>query len=157
MADEKPPPALFRRMQAASPPPARNGAPWQTGLTLDGEPFYPVGALDRLADVEHPAGATNLDQPAPDTFVLDWTFDIPGDQHTISIPGDGEGQRLLSIPYWGPATEKTVDYYVTHRVEWAEQPADAWVAVSFDGFYPKERDSADILIPLGACDELCPS
>ncbi|WP_133872044.1 hypothetical protein [Paractinoplanes brasiliensis] len=149
-------------MQAASPPPTRKGAPWQTGLTLDGQPFDPDGSCDRLAEVEHPAGATNLDQPTPDTVVLDWTFDIRREQATITMPGDDEGQYLLSIPYWNPAAAagttvtQTVDYYATHRVEWTKAPLDDWVAVSFDDFYPKDRDSADILIPLGDCDELCP-
>jgi hypothetical protein len=156
-------PALFRRMQAVSPPPLRLGAPWPTGLTLDGRPFNPAGPLDRLADVEHPEGAANLDTPDPDTVILDWMFDVPRDQHTVTMPGDDEGKYLLSIPYWNPAEEsggtvtKTVDYFATHRVDWAKKPTDDWVAVSFDNFWPKERDSADLLIPLGDCDDLCPT
>ena len=162
MAEDNPAPALFRRMQVASPPPSRKGAPWATGMSLDDQPFDPDGPLDRLDDVRHPEGADNLDQPAPETVVLDWTFEIPREQHTVTMPGDDKGKFLLSIPYWNPAeaaggeVTKDVDYYATHRVEWAKQPEANWVAVSFDGFFPKERDSADILIPLGACDELCP-
>ncbi|WP_249998131.1 hypothetical protein [Actinoplanes sp. M2I2] len=161
MADENPPPVLFRRIQAASPPPTRQGAPWHTGLTLDGKPFLPDGPTDRLAHVQHPEGAANLDTPAPDTVILNWMFDIPRHQHTITAPGDDENKLLLSIPYWNPAEAtgqtitQTVDYYATHRVEWTQKPETDWVAVSFDDFFPKDRDSADILIPLGECDQLC--
>jgi hypothetical protein len=163
ITDDNPAPALFRRMQAASPPPARKGTPWQTGMTLDGRPFDPDGPLDRLADVEHPEAADNLDTPDPDSIVLDWTFDIPRERHTVVMPGDDDGKFLLAVPYWNPAKEsgttitKTVDYYATHRVDWAKKPTDDWVAVSFDNFWPKERDSADLLIPLGDCDDLCPT
>src|SRR5689334_12039278 len=124
LAKDNPPPALFRRMQAASPPPTRQGAPWATGLTVDGRPFDPDGELGRLDKVQHPEGAVNLDSPAPETVVLDWTFEVPRDQHTVTMPGDDEGTFLLSVPYWNPAeagggsVTKTVDYYATHRVAW---------------------------------------
>jgi hypothetical protein len=156
-------PALFRRLQAASPPPARKGNPWQTGMTLDGEPFDPAASRDRLADVKHPEGADNLDTPDPDTVILDWMFDIPRERHTVTMPGDDDGKFLLSIPYWNPAEEtghdvtQTVEYHATHRIEWGKAPTDDWIAVSFDNFWPKERDSADLLIPLGDCDDLCPT
>ena len=161
LAEDNPAPALFRRIQVASPPPTRKGEPWQTGLTLDGQPFDTADAVHRLADVRHPEGAVNLDQPSPETIVLDWMLEIPRRKHTVIAPGEDEGKLLLSIPYWNPAEasggsiSKAVDYYATHRVEWTKQPEDDWVAVSFDSFFPKERDSADILIPLGECDDLC--
>jgi len=162
LAEDNPPPVMFRRVQAASPPPTRKGARWTTGLTLDGKPFDPSGPLDRLAEVEHPEDAESLDTPDPETLVLDWVFDVPREQHTIAMPGDDKGEYLLSIPYWNPAADgeavtRTVDYFATHRVNWATEPQADWVAVSFDGFYPKERDSADVLIPLGNCDDQCPS
>jgi hypothetical protein len=162
LAEDDPAPTLFRRIHAASPPPSRKGAPWSTGMTLDGKPFDPTGPLDRLAEVSPQDGADNLDAPEPDTMVLDWVFDIPRRQHTVTMPGDDQGRYLLSVPYWTPATDgqtvtRNVDYFATHRVDWATKPQADWVAVSFDGFYPKERDSADVLIPLGDCDEHCPT
>ncbi|MFC7534232.1 hypothetical protein [Actinoplanes sp. GCM10030250] len=163
VAVDDPPPALFRRVQAVSPPPTRKGAPWQSGMTLDGKPFDPAGPLDRLAEVQNTEGAGNLDTPAPDTVVLDWMFDVPRDeQHEVSIPGHDGDRYLLSVPYWNPATvagravTKTVDYFATHRVDWSRTPESDWVAVSFDDFFPKDRDSADVLVPLGGCDEHCP-
>ncbi|BBH69203.1 hypothetical protein ACTI_58880 [Actinoplanes sp. OR16] len=155
VAADDPPPALFRRIQAVSPPPTRGGAPWQTGMTLDGRQFDPRGPLDRLADVTTDEGSAGLDVPDPETAILDWMFDVPRDPHTMAIPGADEGRYLLSVPYWNPRTDQTADYFATHRIDWATPPQDDWVAVSFDGFYPKDRDSADILIPLGACDENC--
>ncbi|MFC7534233.1 hypothetical protein [Actinoplanes sp. GCM10030250] len=164
VAVDGPPPALFRRVQAVSPPPTRVGAPWQSGMTLDGKPFDPSGPLDRLAEVENTEGTGNLDTPEPETVVLDWMFDVPRDeQHPVSIPGHDQGRYLLSVPYWNPAevagraVTKTVDYFATHRVDWNGTPQSDWVAVSFDDFAPKDRDSADVLIPLGACDDHCPS
>jgi hypothetical protein len=129
---------------------------------LDGTPFDPTEPADRLAEVKHEEGIGGLDAPEPDTVVLDWYFDIPRSPRSVDFPGDDEGRYLLSIPYWNPATEsgepvtKHVDYSATHRIDWAKTPQSPWVAVSFDKFYPAERDSADILIPLGACDHLCP-
>ena len=163
VTDDNPPPALFRRLQAASPPPARKGAPWQTGMTLDGDPFDPAGPLDRLAEVQHEDGVDGLDMPDPENVVLDWWFDVPRNPQTVAFPGEDQARYLLSVPYWKPVTgagdtvTKTVDYFATHRVDWGKQPQSPWVAVSFDGFWPAERDSADVIIPLGACDELCPS
>ncbi|MET0419027.1 MAG: hypothetical protein ABW022_23690 [Actinoplanes sp.] len=162
VADDNPPPALFRRLQAASPPPTRKGAPWQATMTLDGQPFDPTGPLDRLAEVKNEEGADSLDAPEPETVVLDWYFDVPRNRHTVAFPGEDEGRYLLSIPYWNPVTEtgqtvtKEVDYFATHRVPWAKKPKSTWVALSFDNFWPTERDSADLLIPLTTCDPSCP-
>jgi hypothetical protein len=163
LTDDNPPPALFRRMQAVSPPSARKGAPWQTGMTLDGKPFDPTGPLDRLAEVQNPDGADSLDMPEPENVVLDWLFDVPRNRQTVAFPGDDEGRYLLSIPYWNPVpasgetVTKDVEYFATHRVDWGKKPQSNWVAVSFDAFWPAERDSADVIIPLGDCDKLCPS
>jgi hypothetical protein len=127
VSDDNPPPALFRRLQAVSPPPARKGAPWQTGMTLAGRPLDPAGPRDRLADARHQDGVAHLDVPKPETVVLDWWFDVPHNRRTVEFPGD-----------------------------WGTKPQSDWVAVSFDAFWPAERDSADVIIPLGDCDEHCP-
>ncbi|WP_436532442.1 hypothetical protein [Actinoplanes sp. HUAS TT8] len=158
------PPALFRRMQAVSPPPSRrDGTPWQAGMTLDGKPFDPAGPRNRLAEVEHAEDVDGLGAPEPETVVLDWMFDVPRERQTVAMPGEDAGRFLLSVPYWQPASDsgktvsKTVEYFGTHRVEWAQRPRSEWVAVSFDGFWPAERDSADMIIPLGDCDDRCPA
>src|SRR5687768_17033227 len=70
VADENPPPVLFRRLQAVSPPPTRKGAAWHTGMTLDGKPFDPAGSRDRLVHVKHREGVDSLDAPEPENVVL---------------------------------------------------------------------------------------
>jgi hypothetical protein len=162
LADENPPPALFRRLQAASPPPSRNGEPWYTGLSLDGKPFQPSSFADRLAEVKYDEGAASLDAPDPQRIVLDRHFRIPRQQQTMAFPGPDCGRYLTSIDYWSPippsadATVEQVEYYDTFRMEWDRAPVGDWVAVSFDAFWPPERDSADLIIPLGDCDGHCP-
>ncbi|WP_436532448.1 hypothetical protein [Actinoplanes sp. HUAS TT8] len=132
-------------------------------MTLDGEPFDPDGPLDRLAEVQHAEDINGLDTPQPETVVLDWMFDVPRERQAMVMPGEDEGRYLLSVPYWQPvsasgeAVSKTVEYFGTHRVEWAQKLQSEWVAVSFDGFWPAERDSADLIIPLGGCDDQCPA
>ncbi|MBL7255460.1 hypothetical protein [Paractinoplanes lichenicola] len=160
------PEALFRRVQAASPPPRRNGEPWYAGMTLAGEPFRPdvVTGADRLAAVEHEEGVPSLDAAEPETIVLDEWIRVgqPDEPKTIAFPGADRGQFLLSIGYWSPipegekSTEKEVRYYGEYRMDWSRVPEGRWVAVSFDAFWPPERDSADMIIPIGACDSSCP-
>ncbi|GIF04950.1 hypothetical protein [Actinoplanes siamensis] len=159
----KPPPALFRRVQVASPPPLRDGEPWQMGLTLDDKPFLPGVPSDRLAEVRVEEGVPALDLPDPSSIVLDRWFDIPRQRATIAFPGPDSGQYLLSVQYWNPVpadgqtVTRDVDYHGTYRLDFDRRPAGDWIAVSFDAFWPPERDSADILIPLGECDENCPA
>jgi hypothetical protein len=164
LAEDNPPPALFRRVQAVSPPPDRDGDRWQTGMTLDGRPFDPQDEHDRerLGDVQGQEGASSLDVPEPEKIVLDLWFDVPREQQTGSVPEPDRGRYLLSIPYWKPrnpsgaAVPRTIEYSATHRMDWARRPEDDWVAVSFDAFWPPERDSADLIVLLGDCDERCP-
>src|SRR3954471_10571307 len=63
LATENPPPALFRRLVAASPPPSRAGAPWQTGMTLDGRLFDPSDRSAELDKVRYDEGTASLDAP----------------------------------------------------------------------------------------------
>jgi hypothetical protein len=163
LAEDNPPPALFRRVQAASPPPAREGDLWQTGLTIDGTPFDPQQHFTRLGDVQTPEGARPLDLPQPEEIVLDLLFSVPRQRQTMTFPGDDRGKYLLSVPYWKPpadsgdAATRQVEYFATHRLQWTKQPQDRWVALSFDAFWPAERDSADVIIRLGDCDDRCPA
>ena len=162
LATENPPPALFRRIQAASPPPDRDGAPWETGMTLDGRPFAPDIQID-LTEVKHDEGVPSLDLPDPEQIVLDRWFSVPRQAQSMAFPGSDRGRYLLSIPYWRPAIPPSQDdaveeleYYDTFAMEWDRRPEGDWVAVSFDAFWPPERDSTDLIIPVRECDERCP-
>ncbi len=160
---DNPPPALFRRVQVASPPPGRAGRPWWTGMTLDGKPYQPNGLAERLAEVRHEDGIPSLDAADPDSVVLDRMVTMPRRQHTMSFPGEDIGRYLCSIFYWtgipphATHADVTVEYYEKYRLDWERTPEDGWVAVSLDGFWPPERDSGDIIIPIGDCDEECPT
>jgi hypothetical protein len=162
IAENSPPPAMFRRLQAASPPPTREGAPWHEGLTLDGGPFRPDVSSYRLDEVRFGDGLASLDPPEPETVVLDQWFTVPRQRHVMAFPGEDHGRFLVSIDYWNAVPEsveeieKEVQYYDTYRMDWDRRPEGDWVAVSFDAFWPPERDSADLLIPLGECDDECP-
>ena len=162
LAGENPPPALFRRLQVSSPPPGRDGTAWQTGMTLDGKPFHPDDLSGRLAEVQHDEGLASLDLADPEKIVLDRWFSVPRERHPMSFPGPDRGRYLLSIGYWSPvpasgeSVTRDVEYYGSYRMDWVRRPAEDWVALSFDAFWPPERDSADLIIPLGECDELCP-
>ncbi len=160
------PPALFRRIQVASPPPARGGEPWYTGMTLAGGPFRPdvVPGGDELADVGHETGIPSLGAAEPRTVVLDeWIrMERLDEPRPVTFPGDDRGHYVLSIDYWSPiadgetSAERALRYYGEYRLGWSRVPEGAWVAISFDAFWPPERDSADLIIPLGACDSECP-
>ncbi|MFF5083159.1 hypothetical protein ACFY36_39460 [Actinoplanes sp. NPDC000266] len=160
IAESNPPSALYRRVLAASPPPKREGAAWHTGLSLDGKPFQPDAFSDRLAEVVPDEGVPSLDVPEPETVVLDQMITVSRTPGTMSFPGRDHGKYVLSTRYWSPQVDtaevsKDVDYYGEFRLNWNRPPAGPWVAVSLDGFWPAERDSADVVIPLGACDSSC--
>ncbi|GID29266.1 hypothetical protein C8E87_1045 [Paractinoplanes brasiliensis] len=158
------PPAFFRRIQVVSPPPTRAGKSWYSGMTLFDEPFrpdVPTGG-DQLEAVEHDEGNPSLDTPDPASVVLDeWIrMDRLDEPRPVEALGENHGKYLLSIDYWNPGADgvkRFVRYYGEYRKDWTRVPEGRWVALTFDAFYPPERDSADILIPLGSCDSLCPA
>ncbi|GAA0449377.1 hypothetical protein Ade02nite_58330 [Paractinoplanes deccanensis] len=162
ISEEHPPPAIFRRLQAVSPPPGRGGGEWYEGMTLDDKPFRPNGMPVRLDEVRHEEGIPSLDGADPDKVVLDSWFRVPRRAKKMFFPGPDRGRYLLSIGYWSPIppgateTEREVAYYDEYRMNWSRRPEGQWVAVSFDAFYPPERDSADLIIPIGDCDDSCP-
>ncbi|MBB4693957.1 hypothetical protein [Paractinoplanes abujensis] len=135
-------------------------------MTLANEQFQPdvVFGADRLAAVQHQAGNPSLDVAAPETIVLDeWLTVARCDEPVpMAFPGPDRGLYLLSIGYWNPipegekSTERAVRYYGEYRLNWTRVPEGRWVAVSFDAFWPPERDSGDLIIPIGGCDEECP-
>ncbi|BCY10884.1 hypothetical protein L3i22_059720 [Actinoplanes sp. L3-i22] len=157
-----PAPALYRRLQVVSPPPTRDGEPWQTGLTLNDKPFQPSELPRRLADVQITEGTPSLDLPDPERIVLDRWISIPRQQATMEFSSTGDDRYVLAVQYWNPvppgeeSVTKELQYYGSYRFDFDRPPASDWIAVSFDGFWPPERDSADLLIPLGDCDENCP-
>ncbi|GLW31185.1 hypothetical protein [Actinoplanes regularis] len=163
LSTTNPAPALYRRLQVVSPPPTRDGEPWQSGLTLDDKPFEPSELSDRLAEVQIAEGTPSLDLPDPQWIVLDRWIAIPRQRATMEFSRSERGRQLLSVQYWHPLPEgvesvtKEVEFHGTYRMDFDHPPADDWIAVSFDAFWPPERDSADVLIPLGDCDENCPS
>src|SRR4051812_42336317 len=158
LPQKNPPPALFRRVQVAAPPPRRDGAPWETGLVVGEEAFAP-DAVSRPT-VEAQEGAVSLDQPDPDGIVLDWWFRVPrlAESKEITLPGDGGPFCFLSVPYWHPESGQpvTIDYFTEKRLPFRSAPRGEWIAISFDAFWPPERDSADVIARLGECDSLCP-
>jgi hypothetical protein len=162
LAEENPPPALFRRVLAASPPPRRDGTPWESGLVLGSEPFQPAFPPGDLSQVKPIEGAPSLDLPSPEAMVLDQLITIPRKQKKMVFPGTDRAGYVLSVGYWDPIPESEVETIV--EVEYWEEfilpwdgavTKDSWVAVSFDGFWPPERDSADLIIPIRDCNETC--
>jgi hypothetical protein len=152
-----PPEALFRRVQVAWPPPERQGELWQTGLRTPSGPFDPDNPPEQLRDVWAQEGAIALNQPAPETIVLDWWFSVPRTKQTMTLTGADQQLAVLSVPYWkGPETAH-VDYFAIHRLNFTKEPRGDWIAISFDAFWPPERDSADLIAHLGDCDAFCPA
>lgn len=158
-----PPEALFRRIQVASPPPTRAGEPWQTGMTLAKQPFDPETGAGKLADVTCEEGIPSLDMPEPGTVVLDEWFRVGREEGQVDFPGNDQGRYTLSIKYWSPIPDgrtserKTVAYYNDDlTMKWARDVSVGdWVAISFDAFFPPERDSADLILQIPECDGRC--
>jgi len=160
---DNPPPALFHRIVAATPPPTRRGEPWYTGMRLAGEPFLPETGAAKLAEVTCDEGIPSLDAPEPGTVVLDENFRVGKRSKIVDFPGQDHGRFMISIRYWSPipdghsTAQATVAYYDdSYRMAWTDPvTVGDWVAVSFAGFRPPERDSADVLVQIGECDESC--
>jgi hypothetical protein len=163
-AANNPPPALFRRVQVSSPPPKRDDAPWETGLTNGDVPLDPALPASAKLEVTQQEGAVALGMPDPEDIVLDWWFSVPRARATLTFPSPDGDIGFRSVPYWSPpapapgqSTTQQVEYFATHRLDWARTPRDPWIAISFDGFFPPERDSADLIARVGECDNQCPT
>jgi len=157
------PEALFRRIQVVSPPPTRAGEPWQTGMKLAQQPFDPDTGAGKLADVTCEEGIPSLDAADPGTVVLDEWFRVGRREAQVDFPGEDQGRYVLSIRYWSPIpegqarTRKTVAYYNDDlTMEWSRDVSVGdWIAISFDAFFPPERDSADLILQITDCDGRC--
>lgn len=161
--------ALYTRIQAASPPPTRDGLDWWFGIRLNNgtENGQPLGATDgdhswRGQGVFHVEDIPSLDQPDPGTIVLDRWLAVPAAQAsptTFAFTNKVDQVGFLSASYPQPRVEDgavtlvAVDYYGVYDIRWSrELPLNSWVAISFDRFFPPERNSVEFLAPVGDCD-----
>jgi hypothetical protein len=152
---DNPPPALFRRVQVAWPPPGRQGEPWETGLRTPSGSFDPDNPPQQLRDVWARDGAIALNQPKSDSIVLDSWFSVPRSGQTMTFPGAGQDFTVLSVPYWKGPERADVDYFAIRQLEFTKEGSGDWIAISFDAFWPPERDSADVIARLQPCDGQC--
>jgi hypothetical protein len=160
-------PTRYQWIQAASPPPTRDGAPWEDGIrindgTREDRAFRPTdpGGDDawRQYGVFCEEGAPSLDRPKPDTIVLHQRLAVPF-EWARKIPFHQKGVRLkgfLSVPYPLELPDDDVvdgvvyvgvNYFGEYTLAWTRPlKQGAWVAISFDDFHPPERGSADYIV-----------
>jgi len=154
--------AIYRRIQAAAPPPTRDGRPWELGIrvkdgTEDGQPLRVADGDDswKRRGVFHLEGIPSLDQPTPNTIVLDRWLAVPAvEAHptTFAFTNEVDQRGFLSVSYPQPpigdagVTQVGVAYFEQYTLDWSrELSPGAWVAISFERFWPPERDSADYI------------
>jgi hypothetical protein len=157
--------AIYRRIQAACPPPTRDGRSWEYGIrvkdgTENGQPLRVTDGDDswKRQGVFYLEGISSLDQPAPGTIVLDHWLTLPAVQAsptTFIFTNEVDQRGLLSASYPQPligeegVTRVGVAYFGECTFYWSrELPPHAWVAISFDRFWPPERHSADYIAQL---------
>jgi hypothetical protein len=162
--------ALYARIQVASPPPSRvDKLPWDYGIrvndgTEDGQPFQ-VAAGDntwKQHGVFQVKGIPSLDQPAPDTILVDKWLKVAEAQDnptTLTFTDKIDPRGFLSASYPQPElgdsgeAQVPVDYYVEDSLEWPHLLSPgSWLAISFDRFWPPERESVEYLAQVGDCD-----
>ena len=101
-------PARYLRIQVASPPPRRiDGSRWQDGLrvrdgTKNGREFDADDPTWKKSGVFPLEGISPLDQPPPDTLVLDRWLAVPartanGGAHDHLPPGGSEPKQRLHL------------------------------------------------------------
>jgi hypothetical protein len=159
---QKPLHAIYRRIQAASPPSTRDGHPWEFGIrvydgTKDGQPLRVADGDDswKRRGVFHLEGIPSLGQPTPNTIVLDRWLAVPAARAqptTFAFTNEVDQRGFLSVSYPQPpigddgVTPVSVAYFEQYTLDWTrELSPGAWVAISFDRFWPPERDSADYI------------
>lgn len=168
-------PARYLRIQVASPPPRRiDGSRWQDGLrvhddTENGREFDASDPTWKQSGVFPLEGIAPLDQPPPETLVLDQWLAVRAVPPTAaltntftlmasSLPSVGTTNHFLSVPYPAPVVDGKqlevagVTYYCQEVLPLTRGAKD-WIAVSFDRFWPPERASADYIIAVEACPE----
>ncbi|MGR6964341.1 hypothetical protein ACU610_07785 [Geodermatophilus sp. URMC 61] len=162
-------PAQYDRfwVTATSPPPTRDGKPWEWGLMVADPGQDPPPAFDPTVDGEWQRhgitwvdGIPLLDTPPLDSVILDQALHVPfewGREMTFEEKPDPLG--FLSVPYKQPYeydptyVSVGVNYYGEYTLPWRTPLAPgAWVAVSFDRFRPPERKSADFITQVRDCN-----
>jgi hypothetical protein len=148
--------AIYRRVQAASPPPRRaDGSAWESGILLkDGQALDPSSpsAAWRNQGVRFVEDIASLDQPPPGTIVLDRWVQVRADPVNRPFTGRVDPLGFLSASYPQPVIGPTgvahvpVDYNEEHDLEWSIRlEPGSWVAISFDRFWPPERESVEYI------------
>ncbi len=154
-------PAIYRRIQAASPPPRRaDKRPWEFGIrvhgdTEDGRPFRPENGDDswKRRGVFFIEDIASLDQPEPGTIVLDRWLTVPARPVTWPFTRDIDQRGFRSASYPQPhirdegVTQVPVEYSADYDLPWSRPlpPDSRWVAFSFDRFWPPERESVEYI------------
>jgi hypothetical protein len=161
-------PARYLRIQVASPPPRRvDDSRWFEGLRV-----YDDDGGDREFDPDAPwkqstvlplEGISPFGQPPPGTIVCDQWVGVPAvpptealtTAFTLIAPDkpDVPSNHFLSVPYPRPTIDGVelevagVNYYTEGVLDFPQpQKVGAWIAVSFDRFWPPERASADYIV-----------
>jgi hypothetical protein len=181
-------PARYLRIQVASLPPDRiDGSRWQDGLrvhdgTKNGREFDESDPTWKQSGVFPLGGISPLDQPSPDTLVLDRWLDVPAVPPTAALtttftlitdrrqrssvinslppkPGSAETtNHFISLPYPAPVVDgeelevASVAYYREAVLPFTPEAKD-WIALSLSRFYPPERETADYIIAVESCHE----
>jgi hypothetical protein len=154
-------PAIYRRIQAASPPPDRaDKRPWEFGIlvhngTENGQPFRSEDGDDswKRRGVFFVQDIASLDQPEPGSIVLDRWLAVPARPITLPFTRDIDQRGFRSASYPQPetgnegVTQVPVDYCAAYDLAWFKPlpPDSRWVAFSFDRFWPPERESIEYI------------
>ena len=154
-------PAIYRRIQAATPPPERaDHRPWASGILVangpeGGRPLRPEDGDEgwKNRGVGFVEDITSLGLPDPATIVLDQWLTVPANPITWPFTDEIDPRGFLSASYPQPVTgaggvaHVPVDYCEEYELAWSRPlPADSrWVAFSFDRFWPPERESVEYI------------
>jgi hypothetical protein len=158
---------LYARIQAASPPPSRvDKLPWEFGIrvndgTEEGQRLQVAAGDDswKRDGVFQVNGIPSLDQPAPDDIVLDRWLTVPGNPTILEFNDEVDHLGFLSASYPQPELDESgvarvpLEYYGEYPIQWLRDlPAKSWVAISFDRFWPPERESVEYIAQVGNCE-----
>ena len=164
-------PARYLRIQVASPPPRRiDGSRWQDGLrvrdgTKNGREFDADDPTWKKSGVFPLEGISPLDQPPPDTLVLDRWLAVPAVPPTAALTttfllkDPSPSNDFISVHYPAPVVDGKelevagVHYYCEGVFPLTGEAKKKWVAVSLARFFPRERTSADYIVAVEACPE----
>ena len=163
--------ALYTRIQVASPPPSRvDNLPWEFGIRVndpveeEGRPLDPAAADASWKEqgVFQVKGVPSLDQPDPGDILVDTWLTVcaaKDDPTTVRFTKETDSRGFLSGWYPQPELDKggealvPVHYYGKYHLRWPNTlPRSSWLAISFDRFWPPERESVEYIAQVGECD-----